>query len=146
MSYSIRFRGRDMPDVEVSTERGDKLKEIWFDMNRQDDHIDIDGNAYVVKDIKGFRRTADPIPAKPRDYSQTALTSGRICRGKYSIQKEILRIAREVGGKTSDQNPEGTRWTLLIQDLDWKEMIRHQLREQSGVLWCDHRAGDCACD
>lgn len=67
------------------------------------------------------------------------------CRGQYSINKQINEIAHHEGGQTTDLNPEGVKWTALIQDRDWREMVRQQLRLATDQ-WCDNQAGECACE
>ncbi|HVB24098.1 MAG TPA: hypothetical protein VNG51_19325 [Ktedonobacteraceae bacterium] len=67
------------------------------------------------------------------------------CRGQYSIQKQINDIAHDEGGHVTGPNPEGLKWSKLIQDTAWREKVRSQLRGMNNQ-WCDYRAGECACE
>lgn len=67
------------------------------------------------------------------------------CKAQYSIQAEINRIAKDVSGRKSADNPEGKLWMKLIGDKKWRAMIYDKLRE-SGVKFCDDRRQECACD
>lgn len=67
------------------------------------------------------------------------------CKAQYSIQSEINRIAKDVSGRKSDDNPDGVMWMKLIGDKDWRAMIYEKLRD-SDVKWCDDRRNECACD
>jgi hypothetical protein len=58
------------------------------------------------------------------------------CRGQYSVQREVNRIARDEGGR---------EWGKLIQGQIWRDTIRQQLL-QTGGGWCDYKTGKCACE
>lgn len=131
MSYDIHLKGGDV--INVNTERGKKIWDMWF--NGQDKaKVDIDGNGYLIGDIKRMEQAPDP---KHFDYSppETQIEAGRICQGKYSIQKEINNIIRS----------EGEGWPKKIQDTKYRNKIREQLRATPGVMWCDYKANGCAC-
>lgn len=136
MSYAVKFRSRDLPDIIVNNVRGDKLKELWFDDDKKNTPVDIDGNAYLVGDIKAITRTsvdAEPMGLPPEHVS--ILPSGKRCAAQYSIQKEINRLAQE--------EPD---WGTKIRDKKWRQQQYQMLRSQAGVLWCDDKAQECACD
>lgn len=143
MSYDIKFKARDMLDITVSTERGEKIKALVFD-GQKDTPIDIDGDMYLIGDIKAVVRVPDPAPPKPP--VQAALPSGPKCKGQYSIQLEIIKIANEVSNKVSDDNPDGLKRNKLLLSKSWKEQMRKKLRAMPGVQWCDGKAGECVCD
>ena len=58
------------------------------------------------------------------------------CRGEYSIQLEVNRIAHDEGGKD---------WKKLITDKAWREQARLRLREMNSQ-WCDYKANECVCE
>ena len=65
-----------------------------------------------------------------------AIAAGKQCRGQYSIQLEINRIARH-------EYP--NEWATKIQDKAWREEIRRTLLATTDQ-WCDHKTGTCSCD
>jgi len=134
MSYQINFRSRDIPAINVTTERGEKIKDLWFD-GKKDTPIDIDGDAYLVGDIKAIFQIPNPITYAP-NFDSPVLPSGSVCKGQYSIQKDINQIIKD----------EGQGWAKNIQDKTYRDKIRLQLRTLPGVKWCDHYAGECACE
>lgn len=75
------------------------------------------------------------------------------CRGQYSINAEIIQVAKRVGmpkGKglkveASPENPNGYFWPKLLRDSEWRAMIRDMLWEQSDQ-WCDYRKDICKCE
>lgn len=79
------------------------------------------------------------------NFEQREIDAGKRCRGQYSIQLEINNIAHTEGGAVSDLNPKGVKWSKLIKDKAWREMVRQQLRA-TGQQWCDYRADECACE
>lgn len=135
MSYEIKFRSRDTPSITVSTERGARIKELWFDSENKSAPVDIDGNAYVLGDIKSI--ISMPDPPSPKPFEQGELIAGKVCTGQQSIQNEINLIS-----KSDHPN----NWAKLIRDTKWRETTRKKLREAKDVKWCDYRAGECACD
>lgn len=130
MSYQISFKGFNTPSITVSDDRGKKVKDLWFG-GQKNTPIDIDGNAYLVGDIKRIEHVADPQP------SRLALPEPDKCKGQFSIQREINNLIK-------DQYPKD--WAKRIQSTKFREEIRKKLREQPGVLWCDYKANECVCD
>ncbi len=63
------------------------------------------------------------------------LPSGGICRGQYSIQREINNIAQA----------EGKHWPTLIIDKRWRESVRDNLWTLNNE-WCDYIKGTCFCE
>lgn len=144
MSYQITFRGMNAPAaITLPNDRGEKIKAIW--MGAEPSHkIEVDNDIFLASDIKRITWVPDPMPVLP---SQQQLPSGKPkCKAQYSIQLEIMRMAKDLSGKDNAQNPGGRTWAKLLQDKKWKEQLRLELRAQPGVLWCDGKAGDCACD
>lgn len=133
MSYQIAFRGPDVPSIQVDNNRGEKVKALWFD-GKKDTPIDIDGNAYLVGDIKRITKTPDAPLIDPFGLDRQ-LAAGPKCRGTFSIQREINNIIKS----------EGKGWAKKIRDMKYREGIRKKLRSQKGVLWCDNRVEECAC-
>lgn len=131
MSYDITFKGGD--SINVSTERGLKVKELWFNGDSKTP-IDIDGDAYLVSDIKRIRQSAD---AKIQVPVFGVLAKGKEkCRGQFSIQSEINQIIK-------DEHPDD--WAQKIQSETFRETIRQRLLTHKGIEWCDYRKGKCAC-
>jgi hypothetical protein len=122
----------------VDDRNGLALMEAWTDSDKafpvQLGNEAISSSA--IKAITPQRLTMADMPQN-RDYKPNALPSGKICRAQYSIQKEINNIAKDEGG------PKG--WAKLVTDKHWREETRQKLR-QPGVMWCDYKAGECACD
>lgn len=144
MSYQITFKDRS--SITVSNERGEKIKELRFD-GKKDTPIDIDGNLYLVGSISKVEQVADPVIANPwANEKQLPLTT-KPCRAQYSIQQTINRLAVKFGGHQSEYNPEGVKWSKLISDSDWRDMMRQVLLKKApDAKWCDYKAGKCACD
>lgn len=132
MSYEITFKGLLSPSIIVNNDRGEKVKELWF-MGKKDTPIDIDGNGYLIGDIKRITQVADPEIKDPWANSNQQLEAGDVCRGQYSIAKEIMGIA------SRQKN-----WKLL-QDKQWRKDQEARLRA-TGRKFCDARTGECACD
>jgi hypothetical protein len=134
MSYEITFKGVGLNSITVGNDRGDKIKSLILD-GKKDTPIDIDGDVYLIGNIKSVVSAPNPkidIPEFPSD----RLPQGKICHSTRSIQLEINNIARTDFPKT---------WAKKIQDNKWREAIRQQLRE-SGVEWCDSKANECICN
>lgn len=58
-----------------------------------------------------------------------------VCRGQYSIQKEINSLARASGAD----------WPKKIRSEKWREAVRKKLRASTSE-WCDYREQICSCD
>lgn len=83
--------------------------------------------------------------ARRAEKAQRPKTKLDMCRGQYSIQLEIMRIAKDVSSKKSSDNPDAKTWPMLLKDKQWKEQVSRELRQGTGD-WCDYKSGDCACD
>jgi hypothetical protein len=144
MSYVIHFKGKT-PSIEVDNAKGSKLWELWFSNKHKDMPVDAGGGVgFLIGDIKGMERKAD-VDLKTVALPATSVPGSPRCKGQYSIQLEIMRIARDVSGRKSQDNPQGLKWTKLLQDQTWKEETRAVLRA-TGAQWCDAKVGECACD
>lgn len=133
MSYKITFR--DKTSTTVDTSKGEKLKELMLS-TRPPENIEINGELYRRTEIISVKKAIgghDNIP----NFDRPALGSGDKCKGQFSIQREINNMIK-------DQYPKD--WAKRIGNTKFREEIRKKLRQQPGVLWCDHRANECACD
>ncbi len=133
MSYQITFK--DRTSVIVSTSRGDKVKELWFN-DKKDTPIDIDGNAYLIGSISKVESVADSTAHNSWADEDHQLPAIKQCSSEFSIQNEINKIIRF-------EHP--NQWAKLIQDTKYRDKLRIKLRRTSAV-WCDDRVGECACE
>ena len=69
------------------------------------------------------------------DENTKRMEAAKRCRGQYSIQNEINKIAKG----------EGATWGKLIQDKKWREETRQKLL-QTQAEWCDYKTSSCACE
>lgn len=134
MSYQISFRGRDEQSIIVDNEKGIKVKELW--MSGRSVPFEVNGNAYSTVSIKKIEQVADPKKVDWMDDRILSAEAKKTCRGQYSIQNEINKIAKEEGG---------AKWAKLISDKKWREQTRMILRQTSDE-WCDYRENECYCD
>lgn len=79
----------------------------------------------------------DPLAPGFFDKPKTPLESGKRCRAQYSIQREINDIAK-------NEHPHD--WAKYIKSTKWREATRLKLRQAKDVVWCDAKAGECACE
>ena len=131
MSYTVHVRGGQVHSLDDAD--GFDLKVRWLEADKPfkcelgDDTIT---SGQIMKITKNKPTQAD-IPS----FTQQKLASGNRCKAQYSIQLEINRLAKA----------EGAKWGKLIADKKWREETRKALRE-TGAMWCDDRAKECACD
>lgn len=114
----------------------EKLIDAWTEADKPFP-VDIGGAAFSSSSIKSITPnhvTEADLPKANDKLKQ--LQAGKRCRGQYSIQAEINKAAKELGGKD---------WAKLIQNKAWREKIRNQLRT-TPADWCDYKAGECACE
>lgn len=133
MSYKVSFR--DKTSTTITTEDGDNLKLLLLAKNHPP-NIEINGELYRASEIISVKQavsTQDIIPEDIIDPNKRLAAKSR-CRGQYSIQHEINKIAH------SNDN-----WGKLVRDKKWREDIRSKLLEQTDQ-WCDSRTGSCACE
>lgn len=134
MSYKIKIRTHDEPII-VDEARGTYLKDTLLNPVRPQ-FLEIDGNLYRLSEIVSIEQFKPIQFPQPVQEELTGISNHRdMCKGKYSIQKEINRITKE-------EHP--TEWAKLIQDKKWRESIRQKLRE-TPAQWCDYKAHECAC-
>lgn len=129
--FTIRFR--DKTTTVVDNKDGEALSLLLIQAKKPD-YIEVNGNTV---------RTSEVISVKPGGEDPNPIVDpfrqideGKKCRGQFSIQNEINKIIK-------GEHPKD--WAKKIQDTKFRETIRKQLRSQKGVLWCDYRAGECAC-
>lgn len=131
MSYTVHVRGGEVYSLDEAD--GFDLKVKWLEADKPfkcelgDDTIT---SGQIMKITRNKVSQAD-IPS----FTQAKLGEGTRCKAQYSIQVEINRLAKA----------EGRKWPKLIADKAWREEQRQGLLE-TGALWCDYRAGTCACD
>lgn len=136
MSYQIKFRGRDIPDITIDNVKGERLWEMWFAGNQKDTPVDAGNNqAFLVGDIKRISKVPDPVIQIP-NFDQLALDRGKKCVGTYSIQREINQIIKSTYPKN---------WAKRISDRATRDKVRDKLKSMPGVLWCDYKTGECGC-
>lgn len=131
MSYKVTFKNRVI--IHVDSTQGLTIKGMWMageDLKR----FEINGNAYLVGNIISVEKSneggfVDPFANEDR------MIEGKICYGKYSIQKEINNIAKGEAGKD---------WAKLVTDKKWRESTRKTLIS-TGATFCDYKAKKCAC-
>lgn len=111
------------------------LIEAWTNSDKSFP-VNLNGTAISSQSIKSITPGALTEADLDRVPTKRQLASGKICQGQYSIQREINNIAKDEGG---------TKWAKLIRDKQWREETRNKLR-QTGEMWCDYRAKECACD
>ncbi len=128
MSYQIKFKSKEIPDITLDNLKGEKLKELWFNENKRNLPVEIEGNAYLICDIKSIIK----IPYY-ENYNDNQIEDNK-CRGQYSIQNEINHIAKE-----------HKDWAKKIQNKKWREDTRQFLWTLSQE-WCDFKKGVCNCE
>jgi hypothetical protein len=135
MSYTITIRGGETYSLDDTD--GFDLKVKWLEAKKPFP-IELDDDtlmsSQIVKITKNRATEADAIQIP--DFDAPVLLQGNRCRGQYSIQREINRIAKDEGGRD---------WAKLVKDKSWRANTRKTLRG-TGALWCDYIAGECACD
>jgi hypothetical protein len=114
MSYQIVFRGMNAPaSITLPNARGEKIKAIW--MGAEPSHkIEVDNDIFLASDIKRITWVPDPVANSIGN--QQALPSGPKCKAQYSIQLEIMRMAKDLSGKESPDNVGARPWSKLLQD------------------------------
>ena len=110
MSYQIKFKSKEIPDITINNQKGDKLKQLWFNENLRYSPVEIAGSAYLLGDIKSIIKISDLD-----DNIYKAIESHH-CHGQYSIQNEINHIAKELKD-----------WSSKIRDKKWREETRQYL-------------------
>lgn len=144
MSYEISFRSRNLTDIVVENARGERLKELWFDESKRNMPVEIEGNGYLLGDIKSVTRIPDPKPVIAEPVRR--LSNGSQCKAQYSIHKAIIQHAMSVSFRRTYDNPQAVSWLKLIKDPLWKQTARTRLREQPNAKWCDNTLNECHCD
>ena len=126
MNYQITFRNKTT--ISVDEYQGDTIKQII--MSGKNLPFEINGNVYKTVDITAIEKTHD-TPSPPL---AAYIESGRQCRSKRSIQREVNNIIM-------DQHK---NWTTVIRDKSVREQIRLGLRDIDNG-WCDYRDNECVC-
>lgn len=69
-------------------------------------------------------------------FTTNQLEAGNRCRGQYSIQNAINKIAMG----------QGSKWGKLIGNKKWRAEQYKQLLALPDRKWCDYKTGTCNCD
>lgn len=142
MSYTVILK--DGSKHSLDDANGFDLRAQWLDASKPfklelgDDAIE----STQIRRISRDRLTQADLPSTARQ-----LPAGNKCRGRYSIQKKINEIAQRISGKESVINPNADVWQTLVSDLQWREMMRSIIWEDSkpDTKWCDHKKNICSC-
>lgn len=140
MSYEVIFKDKTSQIVPDLT--GEKLKSMVLENEQPTTPIEINGNIFRLYDVASVRYSATikrELPTVSIDHLIDAAANkdkhGNKCRAQYSIQREINALAKAEGN-----------WTKLLRDKEWREKTRLELWSHKGVLWCDDKVKECACD
>lgn len=135
MSYVVKFR--DKTEIMLSTERGEKLKALLM-QPKPPTMVEIEDKLTRVAEILSVERAYEPelTVHQPANWGEVMqLVGGKQCKGQHSIQNEINNIAKA----------DGDGWQQRIQDKEWREATRLELRKARPEGWCDYKEEECAC-
>lgn len=136
MRYLAKFR--DKTEVSLTQEQGEKLQQVMMSA-KPPTVLDVDGKVTRFSEILSVEKDYDyrePILQQPTTWAETLqLVGGKHCRGQKSIQNEINNIAKS----------EGDGWQQRIQDKEWREATRLELRKLKDD-WCDYKEDQCSCE
>lgn len=126
----------DNNEYSIDEEDAKDLIEAWKGSERSFP-VDL-GSATIssgsIKSITPRRVTEADVPPQIIE-GQKRVEAGTRCRGQYSIQNEINKIA-----KASDAD-----WGKKIKSKEWRAKVRERLLETEAD-WCDYKTGTCHCE
>ncbi len=145
MNFKIILR--DGNSYSLGEKIGWELRDKWEQAKRPFP-VRIDDDTILSSQIVSIKRETltEADYNAPTIDEQKRLEAKDRCRGQYSIQNEINHYALRLGSKVSEFNPGGVKWSKLIQDLDWRDMIRELLLKKPDRIWCDYKTNTCNCD
>jgi hypothetical protein len=118
VSYTITLRNKQV--YTLSDQKAESLKELWA-TSKQSFVMELNGDTYKSSEIVSITKNK-PTEADIPNFDNPPLPQGKMCRGEYSIQKEINNIARH-------DHPND--WPKYIKNKHWREQMRLQLREMT---------------
>jgi hypothetical protein len=129
MSYTIRLF--DKTEIVVSNAQAMALNKSLA--SGSDGFVTVNGSTIKKSAIASVTPGGQTQADQPGPAFGGTIAVGLQCRGQYSIQREINRIASD--------RPD---WSKLIRDLSWREKTRTELLRASND-WCDYKTGACRC-
>lgn len=131
MMFDLTIRDGSHYTIDEAT--ANALKDMRNDPKNATQTFEVNDDQYLIRDIKYIKksnRAGVPTP------SNRQLGAGNRCRGKKSIQLEIMKLIRKKYPKD---------WPKYFRDREYKEKLRLWLHEKQGDDWCDSVAGTCVC-